>query len=51
MARFVFDIEWSYSPAINLIGIASTILLVVVIGALANFDVLMRKPLATLRAG
>jgi putative ABC transport system permease protein len=51
MARFVFDIEWSYAPAINLIGIVVTIALVVCIGALASFDVLMRKPLATLRAG
>lgn len=51
MARFVFEIEWSFALATSLIGILMTVALVVVIGALASFDVLMRKPLSTLRAG
>ena len=51
MARFVFEIEWSFAPVINLLGILVTVALVVIIGALASFDVLMRKPLSTLRAG
>jgi putative ABC transport system permease protein len=51
MARFVFEIEWSFAPVINLAGILVTVALVVIIGALASFDVLMRKPITTLRSG
>ena len=50
ICRFVFEIEWSPSPAILITGAAVTTLLVSVIGVLASGDVLRKKPLATLRA-
>jgi putative ABC transport system permease protein len=49
-SRFVFEIPWAFTPGINLTGVVATILLVTVVGALSTFDVLARKPLATLRA-
>jgi putative ABC transport system permease protein len=49
VARFVFEIEWSYRPTLALAGVAATALLVAAVGALASADVLMRKPLAILR--
>ncbi|MGB8510338.1 MAG: FtsX-like permease family protein, partial [Pyrinomonadaceae bacterium] len=50
VARYVFEIDWTYTPAFNLTGIVATILFVTVVGALSSFDVLTRKPLAILRA-
>ena len=50
IARYVFEIEWSFAPAINLAGVAATVLLVGAVGVLSSFDVLTRKPLAILRA-
>jgi putative ABC transport system permease protein len=49
-SRYVFDIEWSATPEINLAGIAATILLVIAVGSISTFDVLTRKPLGILRA-
>jgi putative ABC transport system permease protein len=49
-SHYVFEIKWSLTPAINLIGILATIALVMVVGAVSTLDVLARKPLATLRA-
>jgi putative ABC transport system permease protein len=49
-SRYVFEIPWSLAPAINLAGIAGTIILVTVVGAISTLDVLSRKPLATLRS-
>jgi putative ABC transport system permease protein len=49
-SRWVFEIPWSFTPVVNLGGIAATIVLVTVAGTLATVDVLSRKPLATLRA-
>lgn len=49
-ARYVFDIKWSFTPAINFAGVAATVALVVVVGAISTWDVLSRKPLVTLRA-
>jgi putative ABC transport system permease protein len=49
-SRYVFDIPWSLAPAINLAGIAGTMILVTAVGAISTLDVLSRKPLATLRS-
>jgi putative ABC transport system permease protein len=49
VARFVFEIDWTFSPALGLVGIAATALLVSVVGALASASVLTRKPLGILR--
>jgi putative ABC transport system permease protein len=50
VSRFVLEIDWSFTPGINLIGIAATILLVVGVGALSSYDVLRGKPLSILRS-
>ena len=49
-SRWVFEIPWSFTAAINLGGVAATVLLVTVVGAISTFDVLSKKPLVTLRA-
>jgi putative ABC transport system permease protein len=49
-SRYVFDIPWSFTPAINIGGVLVTIALVVIVGSASTFDVISRKPLATLRA-
>ena len=50
VARYVFDIQWAFAPAVNLAGVASTVLLVCAVGALSSLDVLTRKPLSILRS-
>lgn len=50
LTRFLFEIPWTPTPAINVAGIALTALGVSIVGMLASLDVLRRKPLATLRA-
>jgi len=49
-SRWVFEIPWSFTPLVNFGGVGATILLVTVVGTLATYDVLSRKPLATLCA-
>jgi len=49
VCRYLMDIEWQFDPAVTLLGIIVTTLLVTVVGVAASFDVLFRKPLATLR--
>jgi putative ABC transport system permease protein len=49
-SRYIFEIPWGLTPSMNLAGIMATIILVTAVGALSTFDVLSRKPLATLRA-
>ncbi|HSB09326.1 MAG TPA: FtsX-like permease family protein [Blastocatellia bacterium] len=50
ISRWVFEIPWGFTPAVNLGGVAATMILVTVVGTLATYDVLARKPLVTLRA-
>jgi putative ABC transport system permease protein len=50
ISRWVFEIPWSFTPVVNVGGVFATMLLVVVVGTLATYDVLSKKPLATLRA-
>ena len=45
----VFELDWQLAPALYRIGVAATILLVTLVGALSSLDVLNRKPLAVLR--
>ncbi|MFY9608351.1 MAG: FtsX-like permease family protein [Blastocatellia bacterium] len=49
-SKWVFEIPWMFTAAINLGGVAATVALVTVVGAISTFDVLSRKPLVTLRA-
>jgi hypothetical protein len=50
VARHVLDIPWRPAPGLLGSGAVLTMLLVGAIGVLASFDVLRKKPLATLRA-
>jgi putative ABC transport system permease protein len=50
VARYVFEIEWTFAPVASVAGVAATVLLVGVVGALSSLDVLTRKPLAILRS-
>ncbi|HST53600.1 MAG TPA: FtsX-like permease family protein [Pyrinomonadaceae bacterium] len=50
IARYVFEIDWTFAPAVNVAGVAATVLLVGAVGVLSSLDVLTRKPLAILRA-
>jgi putative ABC transport system permease protein len=50
VCRYLMDIEWQFDPVTTALGIAVTALLVTIVGATASFDVLFRKPLATLRS-
>ncbi|MGQ0541524.1 MAG: ABC transporter permease [Blastocatellia bacterium] len=50
VSRYVLDIDWTFDPMLLLVGILATTLVVMLVGTLASFDVLFRKPLATLRS-
>ena len=49
MSRHVFDIDWHPTPTIFVIGVIASAALVCAVGVAASADVLVRKPLATLR--
>jgi putative ABC transport system permease protein len=50
ISRYALEIPWSPLPLISLTGIVVSSLLVAVVGVVASWEVLQRKPLATLRA-
>jgi putative ABC transport system permease protein len=50
ICRYVFEIPWRPAPAVLIAGALITTALVGIIGVVASWDVLRRKPLATLRA-
>lgn len=50
VSRYILDIEWEFSYGIIITGILITAVLVMLIGVVASFDVLFRKPLVTLRS-
>ncbi|HWW77912.1 MAG TPA: FtsX-like permease family protein [Pyrinomonadaceae bacterium] len=50
VSRYVFEIDWTFAPSLNIIGVAATVLLVSAVGALSSLDVLTKKPLSILRA-
>jgi putative ABC transport system permease protein len=50
ISRFALEIPWSPLPVVSLTGIAVSSVLVAVVGVAASWEVLQRKPLATLRA-
>ncbi len=47
---YLMDIEWSPDPVVTAAGVFVTAALVTIVGVAAGFDVLFRKPLATLRS-
>ncbi len=50
VSRFILQIDWEFEPLLTLTGILATVVLVMLVGTAASFDVLFRKPLATLRS-
>ena len=50
VTRYLMDIDWEFDPVLTVAGVIVTALLVTIVGAAASFDVLFRKPLATLRS-
>lgn len=50
ISRFALDIPWAPLPLVSLTGIIVSSLLVAIVGVVASWEVLQRKPLATLRA-
>lgn len=50
VTRYVLDIPWRPAPGIAVVGALATMILVAGVGLAASYDVLRRKPLATLRA-
>ncbi|MCC6326897.1 MAG: ABC transporter permease [Acidobacteria bacterium] len=50
VSRFVIDVEWEFDPLLMAGGVVITAIVVVLVGCLTSFDVLFRKPLATLRS-
>lgn len=49
LSRYSFRIPWHFAPSVNLLGVATTIVLVTLVGVLASWDVIRKKPLAILR--
>ena len=49
VCRYLMNIEWELDPWFMIAGVTITAVLVMSVGAAANFDVLFRKPLAVLR--
>ncbi|MFN0278901.1 MAG: ABC transporter permease [Pyrinomonadaceae bacterium] len=50
VSRYLMDIEWQFEASTALAGVLITTILVTIVGVAASFDVLFRKPLATLRS-
>jgi putative ABC transport system permease protein len=50
ISRYALDIPWKPLPLISAAGIVMSAVLVAVVGVVASWEVLQRKPLATLRA-
>ncbi|MBV9216503.1 MAG: ABC transporter permease [Acidobacteria bacterium] len=50
VCRYLMNIDWEFNWMISLLGVCMTTALVTIVGAAASFDVLFRKPLATLRS-
>jgi putative ABC transport system permease protein len=49
LARYLFEIEWRPAPVLLIAGVLLTAVVVSVVGLIASADVLVRKPLRTLR--
>jgi putative ABC transport system permease protein len=49
LSKYSFRIPWQFTPGVNLFGVAATVLLVTLVGVLASWDVIRKKPLSILR--
>jgi putative ABC transport system permease protein len=50
VSRFLLGIEWVADPLLMIVGTIVTIVVVLAVGLISNFDVLFRKPLSILRS-
>lgn len=50
ISKYGIKVPWQAVPSVNLISVAVTLLLVVVVGVLSSWDVITKKPLIILRA-
>jgi putative ABC transport system permease protein len=50
VSKYSLEIGWSFTPSINFLGVAFTLLLVMIIGVISSWDVMLKKPLGILRA-
>lgn len=50
VCRFVLDIKWEPDWMSLIAGIGATALIVLIVGVISSFDVLFKRPLATLRS-
>ena len=50
VSKFILDISWEFNFTLMSLGVLITAALVMIVGAIASFDVLFRKPLGTLRS-
>jgi putative ABC transport system permease protein len=50
LSEYSFRIPWQFAPSVNLLGVAVTAILVTLVGVLASWDVIRKKPLNILRA-
>ncbi|MEO6588047.1 MAG: FtsX-like permease family protein [Pyrinomonadaceae bacterium] len=50
VSKYILNIDWEFDFVVFLLGVFITAVLVMIVGTLASFDVLFRKPLNTLRS-
>lgn len=50
VSLYIFEIQWEFDLGLTILGVLITAILVTAVGVIASFDVLFRKPLATLRS-
>jgi putative ABC transport system permease protein len=50
ISEYALKITWQMIPSVNLIGVAGSLILVMLIGVLSSWDVMIKKPLGILRS-
>jgi putative ABC transport system permease protein len=50
ISEYALKITWQLIPSVNLIGVAGSLILVMLIGVLSSWDVMIKKPLGILRS-
>ena len=50
LSRYLFHVDWHLTPVLLAAGVGGTALVVSLVGVVASADVLVRKPLVTLRS-
>jgi putative ABC transport system permease protein len=50
LSRYALDIPWKAMPLVSVTGVVASAVIVAIVGVAASWEVLQRKPLATLRA-